>query len=87
MDQTKIENSLNERDEDPFTDSGLVASLKFFDDYIHKGGRKSLPELLGHTWLRTLERVQGVIIPDESEGEGDLRNFLETIFNSPESFN
>ena len=64
-----------------------MASLKFFDDYNHKGGRKSLREFLGHTWLRTLERVQGVIIPDESEGEGDLRKVLETIFNSPESFN
>ena len=83
MDQTKIEKSLNERNEDPVTDSGLVASLKFFDDYNHKGGRKSLRKFLGHTWLRTLERVQGVTISDESEGEGDLRNFLETIFNSP----
>ena len=87
MDQSKIEKSLNERDDDPVTDSGLVASLKFFDDYNHKGGRKYLREFLGHTWLRTLERVQGVIVPDESEGEGELQKFLETIFNSPESFN
>ena len=41
MDQTKIEKSLNEREEDPVTDSGLVASLKFFDDYNHRGRRKS----------------------------------------------
>ena len=46
MDQTKIEKSLNERDEDPVTDSGLVASLKFFDDYNHQGGRKPLREFL-----------------------------------------
>ena len=58
MDQTKIEKSLNERDEDPVTDSGLVASLKFFDDYNHRGGHKSLREFLGHAWFRTLERVQ-----------------------------
>ena len=32
MDQPKIEKSLNEREEDPVTDSGLVAFLKFFDD-------------------------------------------------------
>ena len=87
MDQPKIEKFLSERDDDPVTDSGLVASLKFFDDYNHKGGRKSLREFLGHTWLRTLGRIQGVIIPDESEGEGYLRNFLESIFNSPDSFN
>ena len=65
-----------------------MASLKFFDDYNHRGGRKSLREFLGHTcWLRTLERVQGVPIPDESDGDSELRNFLESIFNSPESFN
>ena len=64
-----------------------MASLKFFDDYNNEGGRKSLREFLGHTWLRALERVQGVTISDESEGEGDLRKFLETNFNSPESFN
>ena len=68
MDQTKIENSLNEREEDPVTDSGLVASLKFFDDYNHRGRRKSLREFLGQTWLRTLERMQGVPVPDESNG-------------------
>ena len=55
MDQVKIEKSLNEREDDPVTDSGLVASLKFFDDYNHRGGRRSLREFLGHTWLRTLE--------------------------------
>ena len=38
-------------------------------------------------WLRTLERIQGVTIPDESDGDPELRNFLESIFNSPESFN
>ena len=64
-----------------------MASLKFFYDYNHRGGRKSLRELLGHTWLRTLERVQDVPIPDESDGDPELRNFLESIFNSPESFN
>ena len=37
MDQTKIEKSLNERDEDPVIDSGLVASLKYFDNYNHRG--------------------------------------------------
>ena len=84
MDQSKIEKSLNEREEDPVTDSGLVASLKFVDD---RGGRKSLREFLGHTWLRTLEWVQGVPIPDESDGDSELRNFLESVFNSPESFN
>ena len=59
-----------------------MASLKLFDDYNHKGAeRKSLREFLGHTWLRTLdERVQGVTIPDESEGEGDLRIFLEFCY-------
>ena len=36
MDQTKIAKSLNESNEDPVTDSGLVTSLKFFDDYNHK---------------------------------------------------
>ena len=87
MDQTQIEKSLNKRDEDPVTDSGLVASLKFFDDYNHRGGRKSLREFLGHIWLRTLERVQRVTIPDESNGEADLRSFLESVFDSPESFN
>ena len=35
LDQSKIEKSLNERKGDPVTDSGLVASLKFFDDYNH----------------------------------------------------
>ena len=79
MDQTKIEKSLNEQDEAPVTDSGLVASLKFFDDYNHRGGRKSLREFLGHTWLRTDS--------DESDSDSELRNFLESIFNSPESFN
>ena len=64
-----------------------MASLKFFDDYNHRGGRNSLREFLGHTWLRTLERVQGAPIPDESDGDSELRNFLESIFNSPESFN
>ena len=67
MDQTKIEKSLHEREEDPVTDSGLVASLKFFDDYNHRGGWKSLRDFKGQTWLRTLERVQGVTFPDESE--------------------
>ena len=47
--------------------------------------------LNGISWvqsgLRTLERVQGVTIPDESEGEADLRGFLESVFNLPESFN
>ena len=70
-DQTKIEQSLIERDKDPVTDSELLASLKFFDGYNHKGGRRSLREFLGHTWLRTLERVQGVTIPDESKGAGE----------------
>ena len=56
MDQSKIEKSLNEREEDPVTDSGLVA---FFDDYNYRGGRRPLREFLAHTWLRTLERVQG----------------------------
>ena len=87
MDQTKIEKSLNEREEDPVTDSGLVASLKFFDDYNHRGGRKSLRDFLGHTWLRTLERVEGATVPDESESAADLRIFLDSVFNSPESFN
>ena len=59
-DQTKLEQSLIERKDDPVTDSGLLASLKFFDGYNHQGGRRSLREFLGHTWLRTLERVQGV---------------------------
>jgi hypothetical protein len=86
-DQTKLELSLIERKDDPVTDSGLLASLKFFDGYNHKGGRRSLREFLGHTWLRTLERVQGVTIPDESKGSGELRNFLETVFDSPDSFN
>ena len=54
MDQTKIERSILEREEQ-VTDSGLVASLKFFDDYNHREGRKSLREFLGQTWLRTLE--------------------------------
>ena len=31
-----MEKSLNEREEDRVTDSGLVASLKFFDDYNHR---------------------------------------------------
>ena len=62
-------------------------SLKFFDDYNHRGGRKSLREFLGKTWLRTLERMQEVPVPDESEGEPDLRNFVESVFNAPESFN
>ena len=26
-------------------------------------------------------------IPDESNGSGELRNFLETVFDSPDSFN
>ena len=86
-DQTKLELSLIERKVDPVTDSGLLASLKFFDSYNHQGGRRSLREFLGLTWLRTLERVQGVSIPDESSGSGELRNFLETVFDSPESFN
>jgi hypothetical protein len=34
-----------------------------------------------------LERVQSVTIPDESEGSGILRNFLETVFDSLDSFN
>ena len=87
MDQCKNEKSLKERKEDPVTDSGLVASLKFFDDYNHMGGRKSLREFLGHIWLRTLERVQGVPIPDESDGDSALRIFLDSVFHSPESFN
>ena len=62
-------------------------SLQFFDDYNHRGGRKSLREFLGPIWLRTLERAQGVTIQDESAGGGDLRGFLESVFNSPESFN
>jgi hypothetical protein len=86
-DQTKLELSLIERKDDEVTDSGLLASLKFFDSYNHQGGRRSLREFLGLTWLRTLERVLGVSIPDESRGAGELRNFLETVFHSPESFN
>ena len=78
MDQTKIEKSLNEREEDPVTDSGLVASLTFFE------GEE---DPYASSWLRALERVQGVTIPDESDGDPELRNFLESIFNSPESFN
>ena len=50
-DQTKIEKYLNEREEDPVTDSGLVASLKFFDNYNHRGGRKSLRDFIGQTEL------------------------------------
>ena len=87
MDQTKIEKSLKEREEDPVTDSGLVASLKFFDDYNHHGGRKFLRDFMGQTWLRTLEWVQGVTVPDESEGAADLSIFLDSVFNSPGSFN
>jgi len=87
MDQSKIEKSLKERTEDPVTESRLMASLTFFDEYNHRGGRKSLREFLGHIWLRTLERVQGVPIPDESDGNSELRKFLESIFHSRESFN
>ena len=87
MDQSKNERSLTERKEDPVTDSGLAESLRFFDEYNRLGGRRSLREFLGPTWLRTLERVQGAAIPDESDGEKILRSFLESIFNSPDSFN
>jgi hypothetical protein len=75
MDQSKNERSLTERKEDPVTDSGLAESLKFFDEYNRLGGRRSLREFLGPTWLRTLERVQGAAIPDESDGEKILRSF------------
>ena len=49
MDQTKLERSLLEREKSHVTDSGLVESLKFFDDYNHRGGRKSLRDFLGPT--------------------------------------
>ena len=87
LDLSKNEKSLNERNEDPVTDSGLVTSLKFFDEYNHLGGRRSLREFLGHVWLRTLERVQGVSIPHESDGASALRHFLDSVFHSPDSFN
>ena len=87
LDQSKNKKSLNERKEDPVTDSGLVASLKFFDEYNRLGGRRSLREFLGHIWLRTLERVQGVPIPDESDGNSAWRIFLASVFHSPDSFN
>jgi len=54
----------------------------------HRGGIKSLRESrYGHIWLRTLERFQGVSIPGESDGNSELRTFLEFIFHSRESFN
>ena len=87
LDQSKNEKSLTERKEDPVTESGLVSSLQFFDEYNHLGGRRSLREFLGHTWLRTLERVQGVPVPDESDGDSALRVFLASVFHSPDSFN
>ena len=60
MDQTKIEKrSLLEREENQVTDSGLVESLKFFDDYNHRGGQKSLRDFLGPTWLRTWSEFRG----------------------------
>ena len=31
--------------------------------------------------------MQGIPVPDESDNEPELRNFLESVFNSPESFN
>ncbi len=87
LDQSKNKRSFTERKEDPVTESGLVSSLKFFDEYNHLGGRRSLSEFLGHTWLRTLERVQGVPVPDESDGDSALRIFLASVFHSPDSFN
>ena len=87
LDQSKNKRSFTERKEDPVTESGLVSSLKFFDEYNHLGGRRSLREFLGHTWLRILERVQGVPVPDESDGDSALRIFLASVFHSPDSFN
>ena len=45
MDQSKIEKALNEGTEDPVTESGLMASLTFFDEYNHRGGRIPGPHL------------------------------------------
>ena len=57
IDQSKIEKSLDERTEDPVTELGLMASLKFFDEYNHRGGRKSVrkfptlaPTVHGGAW-------------------------------------
>ena len=84
MDQTKVERSLLEREENQVTDSGLVASLKFFDDYNHRW-RNSLREFLGQTWLQTLERVQGS--PFRTSLMVRRICVLESVFNLPESFN
>ena len=87
MTQSQVEKDLVQRPDDPVTENGLYARLQAFDDYNNLGGRKGLREVMGVKWLRVLEFTQGVSVPDESQGESELRNFLEALFNSTNTQN
>ena len=60
-DQTKLELSLIERKDDPVTDSGLLASLKFFDGYNHQGGRKQINYGLSPNVVGWSPKIQNII--------------------------
>ena len=42
---------------------------------------------MGAKWLRVLELTQGVLIPDDSRGDSELRIFLEALFVSTNTQN
>ncbi len=85
--QSQVEKDLVQRPDDPVTEKGLYARLQAFDDYNNLGGRKGLREVMGAKWLRVLEFTQGVLIPDDSRGDSELRIFLETLFISTNTQN
>ena len=87
MTQSQVEKDLVQRPDDPVTEKGLYARLQAFDDYNNLGGRKGLREVMGAKWLRVLEFTQGVLIPDDSRGDSELRIFLETLFISTNTQN
>ena len=87
INQSQVEKDLVQRPDDPVTETGLQARLQAFDDYNNLGGRKGLREVMGAKWLRVLEVTQGVSVPDDSQGESELRIFLEALFYSTNAQN
>ncbi len=82
-----MEKDLVQRPEDQVTETGLQDRLQAFDEYNNLGGRKGLREVMGVKWLKVLEVTRGVSVPDDSQGESVLRNFLETLFDSTDTEN
>ena len=75
INQSQVEKDLVQRPDDPVTEKGLYARLQAFDDYNNLGGRKGLREVMGVKWLWVLEVTRGVSVPDDSQGESELRIF------------